>query len=55
MPTISARWGRGAVVIPVPLELDNKMKRVPAGRLATINEHSILKHGKRRFVAAFQQ
>ena len=35
---MSARWGKGTVVIPAPLEVDSFMKRVPRGKLATINE-----------------
>jgi hypothetical protein len=37
-PKMSARWGRGTVVIPAPLEVDALMKRVPRGKLVTINE-----------------
>ncbi|HOX58599.1 MAG TPA: MGMT family protein [Candidatus Paceibacterota bacterium] len=37
-PGMSARWGRGTVVIPAPLEVDALMKRVPRGKLTTINE-----------------
>jgi len=35
---MSSRWGRGTVVIPAPLEVDALMRRVPRGRLTTINE-----------------
>lgn len=35
---LSARWGTGTVVIPAPLEVDALMRRVPRGKLATINE-----------------
>ncbi len=35
---MSARWGRGTVVIPAPIEVDRLMKRVPPGKLTTINE-----------------
>ncbi|NIS74705.1 MAG: hypothetical protein GTO08_05390, partial [Deltaproteobacteria bacterium] len=34
----SARWGRGTIVIPAPLEVDAIMKKVPRGKLITINE-----------------
>lgn len=34
----SARWGRGTIVIPSPLEVDAIMKKVPRGKLITINE-----------------
>ena len=32
------RWGTGRMVIPAPIEVDELMKRVPKGRLVTINE-----------------
>lgn len=35
---LSQRWGEGTFVIPAPMEVDAMMKRVPKGRLATINE-----------------
>ncbi|MBU6401131.1 MAG: MGMT family protein [Verrucomicrobia bacterium] len=35
---MSARWGRGTVVIPAPLEVDALMRQVPKGRLTTLNE-----------------
>ena len=35
---MSSRWGRGTVAIPAPREVDAIMKRVPAGKLITINE-----------------
>jgi len=35
---MSARWGTGTVVIPAPLEVDALMKRVPSGKVVTINE-----------------
>jgi hypothetical protein len=35
---MSARWGSGTVVIPAPIEVDAVMRRVPAGKLITINE-----------------
>lgn len=31
------KWGAGTIVIPAPIEVDNIMKRVPKGRLITIN------------------
>ncbi len=34
---MSKRWGTGTVVIPAPLEVDALMKRVPEGKLVTIN------------------
>jgi hypothetical protein len=37
-PKLSTRWGRGTVVIPAPIEVDAFMKRVPRGKLTTINE-----------------
>jgi alkylated DNA nucleotide flippase Atl1 len=45
---MQAQWGRGTLVIPAPTEVDGIMKRVPEGKLITINEiRSILakKHG----------
>jgi hypothetical protein len=35
---MSLRWGRGTVVIPAPLEVDEIMRKVPVGNLITINE-----------------
>lgn len=35
---LTKRWGEGTFVIPAPLEVDAMMKRVPKGRLVTINE-----------------
>ncbi len=35
---MSSRWGQGTVVIPAPREVDALMRRVPRGRLTTINE-----------------
>lgn len=35
---MSKRWGTGTVVIPAPIEVDEIMKRVPKGRLITINQ-----------------
>lgn len=32
------RWGEGTVVVPAPREVDELMKQVPRGKLATINE-----------------
>lgn len=31
-------WGKGTIVIPAPLEVDEIMKQVPKGKLITINE-----------------
>jgi hypothetical protein len=31
-------WGKGTMVIPAPMEVDQIMKRVPRGKLITINE-----------------
>ena len=36
--SMSARWGTGTIVIPAPVEVDELMKRVPKGKLTTINE-----------------
>ncbi len=35
---MSKRWGQGTVVIPAPMEVDEIMKKVPKGRLTTINQ-----------------
>jgi hypothetical protein len=35
---MSRRWGEGTMVIPAPIEVDALMKRVPKGKLVTINE-----------------
>src|SRR4051812_28477440 len=34
----SKRWGSGTFVIPAPTEVDELMRRVPKGRLTTIDE-----------------
>ena len=35
---MSTRWGTGTLVIPAPMEVDEIMKRVPKGKLITVNE-----------------
>ncbi len=35
---MSTRWGTGTVVIPAPKEVDEIMKRVPKGKIITVNE-----------------
>lgn len=35
---MSKRWGSGTVVIPAPMEVNAIMKKVPRGKLVTINE-----------------
>jgi hypothetical protein len=35
---MTTRWGTGTMVIPAPLEVDDLMRRVPKGKLVTINE-----------------
>jgi hypothetical protein len=45
---MARRWGSGTVAIPSPREVDAIMKRVPEGKLITINEIRALiarKHG----------
>lgn len=37
-PSLRSRWGSGTFVIPAPLEVDALMRRVPLGKLTTINE-----------------
>jgi alkylated DNA nucleotide flippase Atl1 len=36
--TKSKRWGTGAFVIPAPMEVNELMRRVPKGKLTTIDE-----------------
>ena len=38
MGKMTARWGTGTMVVPAPLEVDELMRRVPKGRVTTINE-----------------
>ena len=35
---MTTRWGTGTMVVPAPVEVDALMRRVPKGRLVTINE-----------------
>lgn len=35
---MTRRWGTGTMVIPAPVEVDALMRRVPKGKVATINE-----------------
>jgi alkylated DNA nucleotide flippase Atl1 len=35
---MSKRWGTGTVVIPAPIEVDELMRKIPMGKLVTINE-----------------
>ena len=35
---MSKTWGTGTLVIPAPIEVDQLMKKVPKGKLTTINE-----------------
>lgn len=35
---MNRRWGSGTIVIPAPAEVDEIMKKVPKGRLLTINQ-----------------
>jgi alkylated DNA nucleotide flippase Atl1 len=34
---MKAKWGEGTLVIPAPIEVDELMRRVPKGRVTTIN------------------
>ena len=34
---LSKRWGEGTVVIPAPLDVDAVMKKIPVGKLTTID------------------
>ncbi|MGB8657001.1 MAG: MGMT family protein [Candidatus Zixiibacteriota bacterium] len=36
--SMSKRWGTGTVVIPAPKEVDEIMRKVPKGKLVTINQ-----------------
>jgi alkylated DNA nucleotide flippase Atl1 len=45
---MSKKWGSGTVVIPAPMEVNDMMRRVPEGKLTTINEIRVAlakKHG----------
>jgi len=35
---MSKRWGRGTVAIPAPIEVNEIMRKVPKGKIITINE-----------------
>jgi alkylated DNA nucleotide flippase Atl1 len=35
---LSKRWGEGTFVIPAPIEVDEVMRRVPKGKLTTIDD-----------------
>jgi len=35
---MTTRWGTGTMVIPAPIEVDEIMRKVPKGKLTTINE-----------------
>lgn len=35
---MSKKWGTGTVAIPAPIEVDQIMKKVPKGKMITINE-----------------
>lgn len=35
---MSRRWGEGTFVIPAPVEVDGIMRKIPKGKLVTINE-----------------
>jgi alkylated DNA nucleotide flippase Atl1 len=35
---MSKKWGQGTLVIPAPTEVDQIMKKVPKGKIITINE-----------------
>lgn len=37
-PDMSRKWGSGTYVVPAPTEVDDIMKKVPKGKLITINE-----------------
>jgi alkylated DNA nucleotide flippase Atl1 len=35
---MAKKWGTGTLVIPAPIEVDQLMKKVPKGKLTTINQ-----------------
>jgi alkylated DNA nucleotide flippase Atl1 len=35
---MSKKWGTGTVVIPAPIEVDELMRKIPEGKLTTIND-----------------
>ena len=44
----SKLWGEGTIVIPAPIEVDGVMRKIPKGKLTTINdirEYLAKKHG----------
>lgn len=44
----SKLWGEGTIVIPAPIEVDEVMRKIPKGKLTTINdirEYLARKHG----------
>lgn len=49
---MSKRWGTGTCVIPAPTEVDGLMRRVPKGKLTTIDEmRKILAHRHKATIA----
>jgi hypothetical protein len=38
MGKMRTRWGTGTMVVPAPIEVDEVMRKVPKGKLLTINE-----------------
>ena len=54
---MSKRWGTGTCVVPAPKEVDAIMKRVPGGKLTTINEirNALQRSIMQRSVAPSQQ
>jgi alkylated DNA nucleotide flippase Atl1 len=45
---MTRRWGEGTMVVPAPIEVDELMKKVPKGKVTTINqlrEQLARKHG----------
>jgi hypothetical protein len=35
---MTKKWGEGTCVVPAPIEVDDIMKKIPKGKLATINQ-----------------
>ena len=48
---MSKKWGEGTVVIPSPVEVDSLMKKVPEGKLITINQ--IREYMAKKYNASF--
>jgi hypothetical protein len=55
-PAMAKKWGPGTIVIPAPSEVNEIMRRVPRGKVITINRiREIVTRGKRLFVRDHDQ